>query len=285
MITSRILPAAAPFAAGRVAFAIALGLIATALSAAPGDGLPDIAVFAHARKVSDEVLGNARGRFSGGGRIIRFGVEMVSTWENHSGEKLRAAANLNVDFRKSEPKVKFQPLLTVVNAGASGTPSLPSVGAGTVTGAGGVNNVSGVAQAIQVAGDANAVVNNTTIRVSQDPIPYTSGPTLSGPQSTTVTTPSGASATATLANNVVGVSITVPNEGEVRQEIRGQDIGGQGATGVVQLARVTGDLQSVQNSMSIRVQLDPNTVAGSINRGDLRQALNSLRGLRPAGAF
>jgi hypothetical protein len=218
--------------------------------------------------------------FVGGGQIVNFGVQMVSTWQNTQGQILAAAANLNVNIANAtQPVVQFVPHLTIIEAAA---PAAASVQPATLQSASGngISNVSGVAQSIQIAGDGNRIGNDASITITNAPPPPLPAPS-GGPQSSSLTSPTtGATVSASVQGNGLSVGISVPNIGRTLQQIRGAAASGGG---IVQMVQAAADLQWIQNRMNIYVNLQSGGPASAPT--GLGSALNTLRGLRPMGAF
>ena len=232
---------------------------------------------------SDSVQGSltAAERFakSIGGKIVNFGVQMVSTWQNTQGQILAAAANLNVNIANAtQPVVQFVPHLTIVEAAAPAAPVPP---AALLSASGnGISNVSGVAQSIQIAGDGNRIGNDASITITNAPPPPLPAPS-GGSQSASLTSPTtGATVSAAVQGNGLSVGISVPNIGRTLQQIKGAAANGGG---IVQMVQAAADMQWIQNRMNIYVNLQ--SVGPASASTGLSSALNSLRGLRPMGAF
>jgi len=273
---------------------VALLYVAATFSSPAGsaiikDDLPPMDGLQNAEEVSDEILGNMRGKFVGGGQIVNFGVQMVSTWQNTQGQILSAAANLNVNIANAtQPVVQFVPHLTIVEAAAPAvsapTPATPSTPVPTASvqsvGGNGISNVSGVAQSIQIAGDSNRIGNDASITITNAPPPALPAAS-SGPQSASLTSPTtGATVSASVQGNGLSVGISVPNIGRTVQQIRGTAASGGG---IMQMVQAAADLQWIQNRMNIYVNLQSGGPASAAT--GLGSALQTLRGLRPMGAF
>jgi hypothetical protein len=269
----------------RLAGAIALAFCMTAGSAPyafaltinPG-GMPDVSVFAHAQEIPDNALSHMRGRFLDGTKIVGFGISMVSTWTTSFGQTLTAGAQVGMKFggHGEAPTVSFQPSLNIVGGTSSNTS--PDYGTQSVSG-NGIQNASGVAQGIQVAGNSNSISNNTSISVTTDNInlPTGGGNT---PHTQTVTDSSGSTVTASLGSNGIGVSIKVPNQGQVIQQIQGgtTNVGSVApGSGLVQLVQTTGSLQQIQNTARLEIQLQ--SLANLVPQSNFNQTVNTLRGL------
>lgn len=262
---------------------VALLYVAATFSPTAGsvlkEDLPPMDGLQNAEEVPDEILGNMRGKFVGGGKIVNFGVQMVSSWQNTQGQILTAAANLNVNVANAaQPVVQFVPHLTIVEAVAPTTP-VPTAALQSA-GGNGISNVSGVAQSIQIAGDGNRIGNDASITITNAPPPPLPAPS-GGPQSATLTSPTtGATVSASVQGNGLSVGISVPNLGHTLQQIKGAAASGGG---IVQMVQAAADMQWIQNRMNIYVNLQ--SVGPASASTGLGSALNSLRGLRPMGAF
>ena len=246
---------------------------AMAFSPVAWSDIPDMSIFDNAKEVDDAMLGSMRGRFLRRGDIVQFGVEMVTRWQTAGGEQLRAQVNLDVDMRERTPSVRYQPSLSIVSPANVATATANASQAATA--GSGLNNVTGVTQTIQVAGDRNRVQQDTGIVISSEPSAPIVGVT-SGPGTQTITSASGASVSATLDQSGVSIMAQVPNQGDVIQRIRGGAVS-QGASGLLQATRLTGDLQRVESTTIIRIQTSANA---ALNNAGMQAALQGMRGLR-----
>jgi len=238
--------------------------------------LPDgIDVFGNMPEVSDSNLGQIRGKFASNDQVLYFGVEMVSQWLTPTGNLVTAGANLNVDFRGNvnTPTVQYAPTISMVQQGTS-TPQTGGVNA--VSGGGGLSNVQGVSQSIQVAGQSNSIHNGMDIQVdatSSAPGGVLSGAVQSQAGALSQTGVDGSVATVTLANNSLGVEV-VPGQGQVLQQIKNQ--------GMFQSARIGGDLNQIHNAITMHIGLS-NGVGG--NLGGAYAAIQGLKNLPQTGMF
>lgn len=247
-----------------------------------GRTMPDVSVFDNAPEVDDSMLASMRGRFVSRGKIVQLGVSMTTEWKTPGGESLTAAANLNVDLSGATPGVKYIPNLSITTLGST-TAARTGSGQMAVSGSG-LNNVNGVTQIIQVAGDHNNVLQDTSILISTDPL-ASSGNSggLTGPGTASLSSgSSNATVSSTLGPNGISVSVQIPNQGEVLQRLRGNTPGSQGVPGVMQSTRLTGDLQQVRNTMTIQIQTLPSATFGDAG---IQPTLQMMRGLRGMGSF
>lgn len=138
--------------------------------------------------------------------------------------------------------------------------------------ASGLQNVSGLVQSVQVAGDGNAANNATHLNVRDGAVPeVAAGVASSGARSTTN---GAASATSSYASGTAGVLLAIAGQGEVQQWIRNGSVG--------QSIQLTGDAQQVSN----RLQLDLVRQSLSDNAPltqNVAQAITLARGMGPIG--
>ncbi|MTI62902.1 hypothetical protein [Methylophaga sp.] len=238
--------------------------------------LPEMSVFANAQEVPDEVLGETRGKFVYAGEIMSFGVRMVTEWITSSGEVINASGTLAVNMGTGQPSVSFEPVISVqqlqpVNHAAAAGNNIVSSGQG-------LENVSGVVQTIQVAGNTNGIGNSIGVSVRR----YQSGNTAPSGSSTSnlnVTTPSGNSAAVALANNGLSVNVNVVNQGQAQQAIRSIS---QGNGQVLQSVRLGGDLNQIRNLINLDIQTRNHNVSSSAST---QQLMSSLRQLSQSTPF
>lgn len=233
-------------------------------------------IFNGMQEISDSDLGHMRGKFASNNQVMYFGVEMVSQWQTAVGELITAGANLNIDLSDgATPTVQYMPTVTIVQQG-QGVSAPVNGNTNDVSGGEGLSNVNGVSQSIQVAGQSNSIINGVDMQVN-----ISSGPggSLVGASqgqlgAVSATGNDGTVATVTLANNSLGVSVNVPGQGQILQQIRNQ--------GMFQSARIGGDLNSIHNKITMHIGLNAATGANSVGA---YSALQSLKGLHQAGLF
>jgi len=242
--------------------------------------MPDTHIFNHAAELSDEALAGMRGRYVAPGEILYFGVDMVTQWQTSDGRTLNSGVNLSVDKQ-------FHPTITIVtqnSASSSGAASPLSGGHGNVTISGGLGNVSGVAQSIQIGGDGNAIRNDLNMNIKLNASDMNTngaasqGIGLNGAGSKTIDD-NGSTTTVTLSGNTLSMTVDVAGQGQVLQQIRG---GANGNAGFLQSARIGGDLNQIRNVININAGLSG---ASGMSAPGLQGALETLRGIRAAGAF
>jgi hypothetical protein len=255
-------------------FGMAAGSVPYAFAIETGTGLPDTSVFAHAAQVPDSTLAHLRGRYLDGSQIIGFGVTFTSLWKTPD-QTLTAGATMVVKFAQHSPTVSFQPNLSIVGSTGTALPTNPN----QVVSGNGFQNLNGVAQGIQVAGDSNSIANNATISVTTDNLGMPAGAGGS-PGSYSQSASSGSKVTAYLEKTGAGVSISVPNQGRVIQQIQGgaPNVGSAvNDSGLVQLVQTTGSLQQIQNVARIEIQLK--SLNSLTNTTNFSRTLSTLHGL------
>ena len=121
-------------------------------------------------EVADPELADMRGRYVvGDNTVLWFGVEMISTWQTNNGQTLRGTLTLGMDFSKNanQPQVTFVPTVTITTIGSSAPTSTASNVSRSVQ-SGGLANVGGLVQGVQIAGDHNAASNVTSLSIQNN---------------------------------------------------------------------------------------------------------------------
>lgn len=255
--------------------------------AATGSGISEI---------PDEELAGMRGRYTvGDNSVAWFGVSMISTWQTATGQVLESTMKVAMDFSQggNVPKVTFTPTVNItpadapmpqsattqVAAAAQNGAAVPSTPVATQPNAepqrsvdaSGLQNVAGLVQSVQVAGDGNAATNNTQLTVRDGSAPPTPAASVINTATSTVTD-GAATATANYGNGAAGVLLLIAGQGEVQQWIRNGSVG--------QSIQLTGDAQQVSN----RLQLDlvRQTMSNNLPLNqNVAQAITLARGISP----
>lgn len=219
----------------------------------PGRGLNEI---------PDPELNLMRGRYTvNGSSVAWFGVTMITQW-NSGGQAARSALTLGMDFSHgSTPRISFSPSVTVTAADAP-LPATP----GRSIDSSGLQNVAGLAQSIQLAGDGN-VASNTThldVRDGQAPAPGSHGQELASVQQ------GGVSAVAQLEGNSAKVQLQIDGVGAVQQWIRNGSVGQSIALG--------SDGQAASNRMQIELVRQSLASNLPLNQ-NVAQAMTLVRGV------
>ena len=204
--------------------------------------------------VSDARLATLRGKYvpsensAAGlaGAVVYFGLDMTTKWTTSGPGGNAYAANMHVSFDLSNPQVPKVDIVTTSSQRAAPTstldanPAIPNT-PGTIDGAAG-SGASGFLQAIQIAGNGNAVSNGASIAVSSvTPSFVVTDPITGG-------TPCSACTFSTSPANL-GVTIALPGGNAASQTL--------GASGLAQTAQVTSDANSVVNQLHLALGLRP----------------------------
>lgn len=258
--------------------ALAAGLAAPRTeAAAPAGEKRTMTVF----EVPDWRLAEMRGRFVSGNQVLFFGVEMYTRWMTGSGETYTGGLRLGIDRGRN----LFTPTVTIMRIAdaqsqrgwrgpeqeiSGGEVPPPAINLG------GLNEVKGVSQVVQVTGDANSAHNDIEVTVRPyDAPPATNASADNTPGSQTLADGSGATVTTTVANNSIGVTISVPGQGTATQMING-------LSGLRQLAQISGDANRVLSTLNMTVGVGALPSAMSVNLGAV---LQTIRGLPQAGMY
>lgn len=250
------------------ALAAVLAAAVSALPLARAAMPPDTHVFDHAAVVPDAELADMRGKFVAAGQVMYFGVEMVTQWLSASGQAITASGILQVSLAGDAPQIRFTPHITVEQRAATAGPAGGSFAA--AGGAGGLQDVQGVVQNIQVAGASNGITNTIGINVNASPAAPEVQPAPGGSLTASTTTAGGSVATVGLGADGMKVAVMVPDQGRAVQQIhRTGMVGGQ----VLQSVQLGGDVNQIQNRINLNVQMNPGA-------GPASQAGNMLLGLK-----
>lgn len=229
---------------------------------------PDMHVFDHAAVIPDAELGHMRGKFVTAGQVMYFGVEMVTQWLSASGQAITASGLLQVSLAGDAPQARFTPHITVEQRATAASPAGGSLTA--AGGAGGLQDVQGVVQNIQVAGTSNGITNTIGINVNASSVAPEMQPASAGSLTASTTTAGGSVATVGLGADGMKVAVTVPDQGRTVQQIhRSSMVGGQ----VLQSVQLGGDVNQIQNRINLNVQMNPGAGAAS-------QTANMLLGMK-----
>ncbi len=203
------------------------------------------------RIVDDDRLATQRGKFVPGGNdagqlagsIVYFGLDMTTTWTT-GGPKAtayRADMNLRLDLSDARaPKIDIVDTssqhgvaISLVGASSVGDHPVP-VQPGTIDGVAG-SGASGIVQAIQIAGNGNAVTNGASLEIS------TVTPSFVIASANGSTTCSACSFDTSPAH--LGVTIALPGGNSASQVL--------GANGIAQNAQITSNANTVANALHL----------------------------------
>lgn len=215
-------------------------------------------------ELGEQDLGVQRGRFASDGQIVNFGVEMLSSWQTGDGAMLRAGVRLQVDAR-------LAPTLTVM--GSADVRQSAQAGATTYPAFGGIENVHGIAQSIQIAGDGNSVINGMQIDMTQTTSQIRGEQVaLAGPGIYSQDSGGGVS-TVKLEKNSLSLFVDLPGHGRTFQRLS--------ARGLQQNTLINSDLNRVSNEMRLTATVRP--AAASV--GGAMASFSNLRGLGLPGGM
>lgn len=300
---------------------------------------PGFEVFTSADEIPDMELARTRGRFARGRRLQFFGVEMLTQWQTAAGQVYVAGLNMDMDW----DAVRFRPTISIVRSVRNGrlgsartadtspigdpkeltsTPNgtgrdRSSIGVGDSSAdvvtdrisGGGIKNIAGVGQIIQVTGDGNRIQNDLILDITTRALtdsaaqdvagnvsqvePVTAGteitvikrndtsvdsvdaPNVPGGTSHTVGSDTEVIVTTAVNRNGLGVSIDVPGEGLAEQTINS-------LIGARQNIHLTGDMNRVLNTLILHARFRETR---GVTRTNLRPALRSLLGLQQQGMY
>ncbi|NZA25013.1 hypothetical protein H0E84_01315 [Luteimonas sp. SJ-92] len=216
-------------------------------------------------EIPDAELGAMRGRYTvGNDAVLWFGVTMISTWQTQSGQTLQGQLNVGFDFSQGKPSVSFLPSVSITAADA---PLSTPQGQRSVDTAG-LDNVSGLVQGVQVAGDGNAARNLTTLTVRDGEAPTAAG--LEAGSAHAGASAAGMSASAGFDGNAANVMLQVDGHGIARQWIRPGSLG--------QSVALTSDGQAVSNQLHMELVRQSLPASAALDQG-VAQAISLTRGL------
>ncbi|HBK47222.1 MAG TPA: hypothetical protein DDZ67_12480 [Xanthomonadaceae bacterium] len=193
-------------------------------------------------EIPDPELNLMRGRYTVGDNAVAwFGVSMISRWQTQAGQVLQGTMALGMDFSKggSVPKVTFTPSVSIT-PGDAPLPQTASAATRRVDGAG-LQNVSGLVQSVQLAGDGNAALNVTRLDVREGSAPDRGADAASS--GTLATADGAASASSSYRDGGASVLLQIAGQGQVQQWIRNGGVG--------QSIQLSADAQQVSNRLQI----------------------------------
>lgn len=226
--------------------------------------------------VSDVELATIRGRFVDGRKVTFFGIRMRTDWQRHGGSDFNMEMRVHFDFGRD----RYRPHMTMYRSRNIGL-SVPleeveQSSLDNVSDNGALENISGVVQSIQVAGDRNSVHNAVDWTVTDsDIVPDTEGLIEVGDTGAhSHLNDEGVNTQVSVGAEGVGYQVNIPDFGSVSQQItRSQFSGGN----ILQSTQLNSDLNQVLNRIGLTVELSP-ALSGVRSHGVLR-SLNHLKGL------
>jgi hypothetical protein len=231
--------------------------LASAVDAAPAD----LGLGASARLVSDDELGDMRGRYIEPEAVNFFGIELNSSWQTADGLVLTATLQFEANFNNG--KAQPDPVILASyrhdeNGQIDQGLEIDGI-VGEFQGQG-LSTVDGAIQANQLAGDGNDVANLLRIRVG-DFDAESSGFSNSGGTAITQTVThgfeDGSAIKFTVGANDIGVTLQGPtNQNQSPDNLVGQGVNGSAASQIAQHVQLMGDANTVYNTLDVVIGVD-----------------------------
>ncbi len=206
--------------------------------------------------VPNPVLAKMVGKGVIGGQIVYFGVQMQTNW-TAPGSQTPLQGNLDISFNSGNQI--FVPTITysVSNGQLPDAVSNPN----TQVSSGGLHNIDGVTQAIQIGGQDNAIQNSMTLNVIKGVPTLPAGGKLTGRDMTTH------AGDVTLTVQPGQLSMLVRNGANTVQQ-------GIGSSGAFQIDQIASNANQIKNSMQMTLGINP----GRNSSNAQLQGLQSLLG-------
>lgn len=211
-----------------------------------------------AQPVGDDEMGQMRGRFVAGDRVLYFGLVMQSSLATQDGNSLSAGLAFAINFKSGTPKIVTD--LTWATQNGPGTADLGGSGGFGRTPLGGISG--GIGQVIQVTGQGDQAFNLATLDLTNS----TPGPLL--PDGIPNGTPCGGSCQSSIQNNALRVLVAMPGQGSADQSI--------GPAVIIQGIRLNGDMAQASNTMSMVLQLAQPTGLDTLGISTILQTIPTL---------
>lgn len=260
----------ARFSAG--AATVALMLAATSASPVTASS-PDLSALGAARTVSDEELGELRGKFVTPGSVSFFGITMLTSWQDASGVTTLARLVFSVDFLprgeggSPVPQLLIgwsregDPAMDVTDMHAGYVPYIPPQ---DILDVGGLASFSGAAQANVIAGADNRTLNGMQVMI----VPSSAVPVLSEGGLSPASGPAdfgfadGDTLRFHMADNQIGIVMTGNGGQDSASQLAGGDIGqllqqtilNSNSNMIENRASVIFGVDALQNQQVVRVQ-------------------------------
>ncbi len=257
---------------------LALALAATPPAAAWAT-IPDTGLEGRAVQVSDEDLGEMRGKFVGSGGVAYFSVELRSAWTNAQGVTVAGVLTMSLDLRSSADDARA--VLPVVMIGWSRDcascgdlePGANPPGGLPVGATGGPGSFHGVVQSQEIRGSDNVVQNGLRINVMPahlvDSTPH-GGLTPATGNSTQVLA-NGAAVHFQITGSQLGVALQNGDQaGLVGQMVNSSQ------NQISQNALLTSDFNTVHNTIDLTVGVDQMRQSEITN---IQHSMSVLKGL------
>lgn len=220
------------------------------------------------REISDAELADMRGRFTVAGYgVLWFGVSMVSTLVTPDGRNLQGSFRIGLDFSGGNvPRLVLVPSVTLEMASPEAEAAV--LGGTRVVDGSGLQNVSGLIQSVQVAGDANVAHNTLRLDIRDGGVPAM--PAGATSQAALSAQSGAATAVAGLQGQTVRLQLQVEGQGVVEQWLRSGSIG--------QSIQLAANGQRASNVMNIELVRQP-LAASPVLAQSVAQAITLARGV------
>jgi hypothetical protein len=248
------------FRTSRLALGIAvlapIALTSAVVVAAP----PELGLGANARLVSDEELGDMRGRYIEPESVNFFGIELASSWQTADGLVLTATLQFEANFNDGQPNAA--PVVLASYQHDQNGIADPGLEIGGITAeftAQGLSTVDGAVQANQIGGDDNNVANLLRIRVGDFDADSAGFSDYGAPitQSVVKNFQDGSAIEFTVEANSIGVAIQGPtSQGQSPDNLVAQNINGSVANQIAQQVQLMGDANAVYNTLDVVIGVD-----------------------------
>ncbi|WP_261842734.1 hypothetical protein [Aliamphritea ceti] len=225
--------------------------------------------------VSDVALADMRGRFVDGRDVSFFGVVMATDW-HRAGQNFSMELHMDISFSQG-----FRPNITIYRTRDLGVASngVANQVLDGVSDNGALDDIAGVVQNIQIAGDENGVHNNVQWTVTDaSGMPRLRNPDLVeiGAGQESFADENGVTTQINANGSGVGYQVDVPDVGTVAQRISRRQI--LSAGNILQSTQLNSNLNQVLNRIGLNVQLAPSGNLSGVSR-NFQRALSNLQGL------
>jgi hypothetical protein len=220
---------------------------------------PDLGLGANARLVSDDELGDMRGRYIEPESVNFFGIEMASSWQTADGLVLTATLQFEADFNNGQPQSPVVLASYQHDQGGIDDPGLEIGGITAEFTAQGLSTVEGAVQANTIGGDDNNVANLLRIRVGDFNADTAGFADYGTPitQSVVKNFPDGSAIEFTVEPNSIGVAIQGPtSQGQSPDNLAAQNINGTVANQIAQQIQLMGDANAIYNTLDVVIGVD-----------------------------
>lgn len=283
-------------AKGRIVNDLTLAISVALMSHTPNQAMAEITspfgADIVAFEVADDVLAEARGRYTDRGQLLYFGITLNTQWTTADGT-ITSGMDIGFNFTKSVQPEQMVQINAYVDSdtGQTTTSGVPisSANSQQAISVGGLEDENVVAQVIEIAGDSNLAVNDSELTVKVINTTDSASTATGGSSSTSNQNASngvlpnvpqvfanGTIATTIVNDDGVGVIIEVPGGGSAIQMIKGKSTQSAGS-GLRQLINIQGDQHRVVNTLGLGAEFAP--VASQATRPDLGAALDMVKAL------